>query len=143
MRITRIAAAAGGIAIASALVLTGCASGDDGNNGGGGTSTGIVTAQNNEPQNPLIPAITNEVGGGLVLQNIFAQLVYYNPDGSLEMESAESIDSDDNQHWTITLKDGLTFSDGSDVTADSFVDAWQYAASDAEFENQKARLLAG
>lgn len=135
MRITRIAAAAGGIAIASALVLTGCASGDDGN-GGGGASTGIVTVGNNEPQNPLIPAITNEVGGGLVLQNIFAQLVYYNPDGSMELESAESIESDDNQFWTITLKDGLKFSDDTDVTASSFVDAWQYAASDVEFENQ-------
>jgi oligopeptide transport system substrate-binding protein len=136
VRITRIAAAAGGIAIASALILTGCASDNGDNNGGGGASMGIVTAQNNEPQNPLIPAVTNEVGGGLVLQNIFAQLVYYNPDGSLEMESAESIDSDDNQHWTIKLKDGLKFSDGTDVTAESFVKAWQYAASDPTFENQ-------
>lgn len=137
MRITRIAAAAGGIAIASALVLSGCAS-DNGGNNGGGASGGIVTVDNNEPQNPLIPAITNEVGGGLVLQNIFAGLVYYEADGAVQMESAESIESenDDNQHWTIKLKDGLKFSDGTDVTASSFVDAWQYAASDPRFENQ-------
>jgi oligopeptide transport system substrate-binding protein len=135
VRITRIAAAAGGIVVIGALVLTGCAS-DDGGNGGEGASTGIVTAQNNEPQNPLIPAVTNEVGGGLVLQNIFAQLVYYNPDGSLELESAKSIESDDNQNWTITLNEGLKFSDDTDVTAESFVKAWQYAASDPTFENQ-------
>ena len=136
MRITRIAAAAGGIAIASALVLSGCAS-HNGSNNGGGASGGIITVDNNEPQNPLIPAITNEVGGGLVLQNIFAGLVYYEADGAVQMESAESIESenDDNQHWTIKLKDGLKFSDGSDVTASSFVDAWQYAASDDAFEN--------
>ncbi len=83
MRLTRIAAAAGGVVIASALVLSGCAA-DNGGDNSGGSSTGIVTVQNNEPQNPLIPAVTNEVGGGLVLQNIFAQLVYYNPDGSME-----------------------------------------------------------
>lgn len=137
MRITRIAAAAGGIAVAAALVLSGCSS-DNGGNNGGGASGGIITVDNNEPQNPLIPAITNEVGGGLVLQNIFAGLVYYEADGAVQMESAESIESenDDNQHWTITLKDGLKFSDGSDVTASSFVDAWQYAASDPRFENQ-------
>lgn len=136
MRISRIAAAAGGIVIAAGLVLSGCATDNGGNNGGGSTSSGIVTVQNNEPQNPLIPAITNEVGGGLVLQNIFAQLVYYNADGSMEMESAKSIESDDNQNWTITLNDGLKFSDGSDVTAESYVKAWQYAASDPAFENQ-------
>jgi len=137
VRITRIAAAAGGIAIASALVLSGCAS-DNGGNGGGGATGGIVSVDNNEPQNPLIPAITNEVGGGLVLQNIFAGLVYYEADGTAKLESAESITSenDDNQHWTITLKDGLKFSDGSAVDASSFVDAWQYAASDPRFENQ-------
>lgn len=135
MRISRIGAIAGGLAVSAALVLSGCAPSEE----GGSTepaSTGIVTAQSNEPQNPLLPAVTNEVGGGLVLQNIFAQLVYYNPDGSMELESAESIESDDNQNWTITLKDGLTFSDGTAVTADSFVNAWQYAASDPTFENQ-------
>jgi oligopeptide transport system substrate-binding protein len=116
-------------------VLTGCAA-DNGGGEEGGASTGIVTVQNNEPQNPLIPAITNEVGGGLVLQNIFAGLVYYSPEGALEMESAKSIESDDNQSWTITLNEGLTFSDGTPVTSESFTKAWQYAASDATFENQ-------
>jgi oligopeptide transport system substrate-binding protein len=124
------------MALATALVLSGCAAETPEEGNGGAASTGIVTVQNNEPQNPLIPAVTNEVGGGLVLQNIFAQLVYYNPDGSMELESAESIESEDNQNWTITLKEGLKFSDGTDVTSDSFINAWQYAASDPAFENQ-------
>jgi oligopeptide transport system substrate-binding protein len=134
LKISRIGAVSGGLVLASALVLTGCAS--DAGNGGSSSSTGIVTVQNNEPQNPLIPAITNEVGGGLVLQNIFAGLVYYNADGSMALEAAKSIESDDNQHWTITLNEGQVFSDGTPVTANSFVDAWQYAASDPAFENQ-------
>jgi len=120
------------------IALAGCASGGDNGSGeeGGEASTGIVTVQNNEPQNPLLPAVTNEVGGGLVLQNIFAGLVYYEADGALANDLAESIESDDNQTWTIKIKEGEKFSDDTPVTAESFVDAWQYAASDPAFENQ-------
>ncbi len=41
---------------------------------------------------------------------------------------AESIESDDATTWTVTLKDGWTFHDGTPVTAQSFVDAWNYTA---------------
>src|SRR3954468_18497346 len=135
VRLTRIAAATGGIAIASALVLSGCASDTDGGNGGGDSSA-IITVQSNEPENPLVPANTNEVGGGLALQNLFAGLVYYKADGSMELDVAESIESDDNQTWTIKVKDGKKFTDGTAVNAESFVNAWQYGASNAEFLNQ-------
>lgn len=135
MRITRIAAAAGGIAIASALVLSGCAS-DNGGNGGGSTSSGVVNVSWGEPENPLIPANTNEVNGGQVLNNLFSGLIYYKADGSWDYDAAESIESDDFVNWTITLKEGQTFHDGTPVTAESFVNAWQYAASDPEFLNQ-------
>lgn len=140
MKRNRSALAGAALLTAGVIALAGCSSGDGGEGTGeeegSGTSTGIVTVQNNEPQNPLIPAVTNEVGGGLVLQNIFAGLVYYEADGAMAMDIAESIESEDNQTWTITIKDDQTFSDGTPVTAASFVDAWQYAASDAEFENQ-------
>ncbi|WP_460799252.1 peptide ABC transporter substrate-binding protein [Microbacterium sp. GXF0217] len=140
MKRNRGALAGAALLTAGAIALAGCSSGDGGEGTGeeegSGASTGIVTVQNNEPQNPLIPAVTNEVGGGLVLQNIFAGLVYYEADGAMAMDVAESIESEDNQNWTITIKADQTFSDGTPVTAASFVDAWQYASSDAEFENQ-------
>ena len=41
---------------------------------------------------------------------------------------ADSITSDDSTTWTVTLKDGWTFHDGTPVTAASFVDAWNYTA---------------
>jgi len=130
----RLALGGAAIVAAAALALTGCSA------GGGGTtpttSSSPITVENNEPQNPLIPAITNEVGGGLVLQNIFAMPIYYAADGSMKYDAAESIESDDNQNWTIKLKADQTFSDGTPVTADSFVKAWQYAASDPKFENE-------
>jgi len=135
----RILLATVGLLAAGAIALSGCSSstgGGDSDGGGGGASTGIVTVQSNEPQNPLIPAVTNEVGGGLALQNLFAGLVYYEADGAMAMDVAESIESEDNQLWTIKIKEGTKFSDDTPVTAESFVKAWQYAASDAAFENQ-------
>lgn len=139
MKRNRILLASIGLLAAGAIALSGCSSsgggGDEGGGDGGG-STGIVTVQSNEPQNALIPAVTNEVGGGLVLQNIFAGLVYYEADGAMAMDVAESIESDDNQLWTIKIKPDTKFSDDTPVTAESFVNAWQYAASDPAAENQ-------
>jgi len=134
----RIALAGTALLAAGVMALAGCSAGGDAGNKGDetGASTGIVTVQSNEPQNPLLPAVTNEVGGGLVLQNIFAGLVYYEADGKLANDLAESIESDDNQNWTIKIKKDQEFSDGTPVTAESFVKAWQYAASDPAFENQ-------
>lgn len=132
MRIPRIAALVGGAAIAS-LALASCAPGDT---GGEPASTGVVSVAWAEPENPLIPANTNEVNGGQILNNIFAGLVYYEPDGSWAYDAAESIESEDFKTWTITLKPDQTFSDGSPVTSSSFVDAWQWAAADPELLNQ-------
>jgi oligopeptide transport system substrate-binding protein len=115
-------------ALASALVLTACGGGGGEEPPAEGTSTGIVTVGNGEPQNPLIPARTNEVFGGLVVTNIFAGLSYYDAEGAVHNEVAESIESEDNQTWTVTLQDGWEFSDGTPVTASSFVDAWNWAA---------------
>jgi oligopeptide transport system substrate-binding protein len=133
LRIPRIAAAAGGLVIVTALALSGCAPA-----GGGDTpaSTGIVTVAWGEPENPLIPANTNEVNGGQVLNNLFAGLVYYKADGSWDYDAAESIESEDFKTWTVKLKGGQTFSDGTPVDAASFVNAWQWAAADPELLNQ-------
>jgi oligopeptide transport system substrate-binding protein len=126
LRITRIAAAAGGLAIASALVLSGCSpQGGDTPSG----STAVVTANGSEPQNPLIPANTNETGGGKIIDSIFAGLVYYTADGSPENDVAESIEgNDDKTVYTVKVKEGQTFTNGEDVTANSFVDAWDWNA---------------
>lgn len=109
-----------------ALALAACGGGDN----GGDTADGemVINAHGIEPQNPLVPTNTNEVGGGHIVDAIFAGLVSYNTDGSTEMEVAESIESEDNVTWTVTLNDGWTFSDDSPVTANSFVDAWNYGS---------------
>jgi oligopeptide transport system substrate-binding protein len=48
--------------------------------------------------------------------------------GKLEMLVADSVESADNVTWTIKLKKGWTFHDGSPVTAKSFADSWNATA---------------
>lgn len=121
----RIITAVAGIGIAT-LALAGCAPGGSGS--GGQTSTAIITVHSNEPQNPLIPTNTNEVGGGLALQSIFAGLIYYAADGAPVNDVAESIETDDAQTYTVKIRKGLKFTNDEPVTAESFVDAWDYGA---------------
>ena len=89
---------------------------------------GPVTANGTEPQNPILPSRTDEVGGGRVLDTIFAGLVRYNADGSIVNDVAESITQDSPTQVTIKIRDGLTFTNGEPITSDSFIDAWNYGA---------------
>jgi peptide/nickel transport system substrate-binding protein/oligopeptide transport system substrate-binding protein len=115
------------LAAAVALVATGCGGGGDG--GGGSGADGIVSSSWGDPQNPLEPANTNEVQGGKVLSMIFRGLKEYDPKtGEATDMLAEKIETTDSTNFTITLKNGWTFSNGEKVTAKSFVDAWNYGA---------------
>jgi len=115
-------------AVALSLALAACSSSDD-DGGSSGEGGGSASINSTEPENPLIPSNTNEVGGGNVIDGIFTGLVSLDPTtAEPTLAVAESIDSDDNQTWTITLNEGWTFHDGTPVTAQSFVDAWNWGA---------------
>lgn len=114
------------VCAAAALLATAACGG-----GGSGGDTGeVLTSSWGDPQNPLEPANTNEVQGGKVLDMIFRGLKRYDPETAQAQNMlAQSIETPDSQNFTITLKDGWTFSNGEKVTARSFVDAWNYGAS--------------
>jgi len=132
---TRMGLGAIAVVGTAALVLTGCASGGDSGDSASGDSSAIITTNGSEPQNPLIPSNTTETGGGKIIDSVFAGLVSYNAKGATEMDAAESIESDDNKLWTIKLKEGQTFTDGTPVTAESFTKAWNWAA---QFSNAQS-----
>jgi oligopeptide transport system substrate-binding protein len=117
---------------ATALLAAGCGGGDDSGSGSGTSAAktgGEITVRGCNPQNPLVPTNTNETCGGDVIDAIFAKLVRYNPENAApENDLAESIETSDNQNFTVKLKEGAKFSDGTPVTAKSFVDAWNYGA---------------
>jgi oligopeptide transport system substrate-binding protein len=115
-------------AAAMALVVTACGGGAGGGGGGGG-GAGVLSSSWGDPQNPLEPSNTNEVQGGKVLDMIFRGLKRYDArTGAAQNMLAQKIDTSDSQNFTITVKGGWTFSNGEPVTAQSFVDAWNYGA---------------
>ncbi|MDO5671692.1 MAG: ABC transporter substrate-binding protein [Actinomycetaceae bacterium] len=122
------------MAAVASLALAGCGGADKpaddkGAPAEGGTSTGIVTANGTEPQNPLIPTMTNEVGGGRILDLIGAGPIYYAADGSIHNDLAEKIEqNEDGTLFTITLRAGQVFSDGTPIKAENFVQSWNYGA---------------
>ena len=133
---TRTVAIAG---ISAAALLTAACGGstDSGSKSttstGSGTSSamaagGAISIHGCTPQNPFIPAMTNETCGGNILDAVLAKLVHYNADTAApEMDIAESIESSDNQNFTVKLKKGFMFSDGTEVKAKNFVDAWTWS----------------
>ncbi|MET7698514.1 ABC transporter substrate-binding protein [Streptomyces sp. NPDC005485] len=118
-------------AAAVALTATACGGGgSDSGGGGGGDGSGVVSSSWGDPQNPLEPANTNEVQGGKVMNMIFRGLKQYNAKtGAAEDMLADKIETSDSQNFTVTIKNGWKFSNGEAVTAQSFVDAWNYGAS--------------
>ncbi|WP_314646362.1 ABC transporter substrate-binding protein [uncultured Microbacterium sp.] len=132
MKRNKIALAGTALFAIGALALAGCASGggnsDSGNAGGDADADAIITTNGSEPENPLIPTNTNEVGGGKILDEIFAGLVYYDADGKPVNDMAEEITTEDPQNLTVKLKEGQKFSDGEEVTADNFIKAWNEGA---------------
>lgn len=115
---------------AVALLATACGgSSDDSSGGSGGDGGGEIVVNGCTPENPLIAGNTGETCGGNVLDTITAKLIHYDSEtAEPEMDIAESIETDDNQNFTVKIKEGYKFHDGTEVLAKNFVDAWNYTA---------------
>jgi oligopeptide transport system substrate-binding protein len=118
-------------AIVVALAATACGGGGDSGSDAKGEvdPNGIFSVEVGEPEKALHPADTMESNGSIVLSGLFSQLVDYTPDGKLSYVNAESVESADSKTWTVKLKKGWTFHDGTPVTAESYVKAWNWAAN--------------
>lgn len=72
------------------------------------------------------PALNSAVDGGNMLLHAYECLLTVGEDGALQPGQAESYDvSEDGLTWTFHLRDGLKWSDGSDLTANNFVYSWK------------------
>ncbi|MGP4013189.1 peptide ABC transporter substrate-binding protein [Streptomyces sp. 4N124] len=122
------------IAAVVALAATACG-GSDGDSGDDSNAAidpnGKFSIEVGEPQNPLQPANTMESNGSIVTKALFTGLVDYDSTGKIEMMNAQSVDSTDNKTFTVKLKPGWKFHDGTPVTAESYVKAWNWAAAPA------------
>jgi oligopeptide transport system substrate-binding protein len=108
--------------------------------GGGVLSPDVVVVNGGEPSNPLVPTSTNDSNGARIVDRLFAGLMSYDAGGKPSVEVAQSIDTADNVNYRITLKPGWKFTDGTPVTAHSFVDAWNYGALSTNAQLQQSFL---
>jgi len=106
--------------------------------GGGVLSPDVVVVNGGEPSNPLVPTSTNDSNGARIVDRLFAGLMSYDAGGKPSVEVAQSIDTADNVNYRITLKPGWKFTDGTPVTAHSFVDAWNYGALSTNAQLQQS-----
>lgn len=76
------------------------------------------------------PALNSTVDGGCLAVNSFEGLMRYNADGELEPACAESYEvSEDGLTYTFTMRDGLKWSNGADLTAKDFEYSWKRFAN--------------
>ena len=119
------------MAIAMTLgMVTGCS-------GSNGSKNALNVCFGPEPDT-LDPALNSAVDGATFLVHLFSGLAKWetNSDGSLKLvpdaakELVEGVkNADGTVTYTYTLKDGLKWSDGKDVTAMDYEYAWNRAAS--------------
>ena len=117
MHMTRTAASTALVVLALVVALTGCSTGQRVDLGDGAEG-GVIAAIAGEPDQ-LDPHKTSAYFSFEVLENVFDTLV--EPDENLQMRPAlaESWEvSDDELTWTFRLRPGVTFHDGSPLTAE-------------------------
>jgi len=72
------------------------------------------------------PALNSAVDGGNMILHAFECLLTIDQDGKIAPGQAETWEnSEDGLTWTFHLRDGLKWSDGSDLTANDFVYSWK------------------
>ncbi|MEV7555928.1 ABC transporter substrate-binding protein [Amycolatopsis sp. NPDC089917] len=74
----------------------------------------------------LLPADVRDQSGRMLAGALWTPLGDYDPaTGKMTPRAAESVTSADRTTWTVKLKDGGKFHDGTPVTAQSYVDTWK------------------
>ncbi len=117
-RFGKLAATALGIAALS-LGLSAC--GDDSDSGGDGGSGGTLLSGTTDQPVSYDPAGSYDLPSYNVIFNVYQNLMQVPPGGNKpEPEAAESCDfsDDDGKVYECTLRSGLKFSDGTDLTSE-------------------------
>jgi peptide/nickel transport system substrate-binding protein len=114
----------GVLAATACLVLTACGGGSDtgsGDNGKGSSaaSGGPLIVGTTDKVTTIDPAGAYDLPSWTLIYNVFQNLVSIPAGGNTpEPDAAEKCDFSDPTTYTCTLKDGLKFSDGSDLTSE-------------------------
>ncbi len=145
---------------AAAATVAGCTGdGDDGGDGDGGDGgsggvewypvpepsegdTGGTLQLINSTITTFDPIQNTDTAGGVVIRQLFEGLTKY-PNGEPKTENSLASDisvSEDFTTYTVTLKDGVTYHDGSELTASDVVYSWERLAQ-SENSNRQYFIL--
>lgn len=131
--IPRRLGAAVAAAVVTALTLTACASAapeSSGENGEPVTGGDLVVAARSEP--PQLNPLVDQMGGAHVLTPVVDSLVWDNGDGTYGTWLATDWEvSDDARVYTFTLRDDVTFHDGTPFDAEAVKVNFDYVADPA------------
>lgn len=116
-------------AAVTALAVSGCgldgsSSGTEGSGGGDRSITAVQITPAGQieritgPQNP-----GSQIGMGLC-----EPLTGIEEDGAVFMRGAKSVESEDQKTWTVEIETDRTFSDGTPITAQTWVDSFNFTA---------------
>lgn len=140
--------------LASGMILTACGgSGKSGTTGGetqkteaaGNTTAGglDLAVQIGPDPETIDPALNTTADAANMILHAFETLLTFDQDNNIIPGQAESYDvSDDGLTYTFHLRDGLKWSDGSDLTAEDFVYSWKHLADPATAAPYAADMLA-
>ena len=114
------------LVLALAVVFAACGGDDDdsaggGGGGGGGGETKLVVGTDAEPTT-LDIQVTDDNGLQLATWSINESLVDFDAEGNLEPVLAAELpvmNPDDPTHWTVKLREGVTFTDGEPLTCEA------------------------
>jgi peptide/nickel transport system substrate-binding protein len=116
--------------LAAVLLIPACESGSSEASDAARGSGGELTFLNFSETPTLDPARgrNNSCGGQLQLVPIFDMLAEVDATGKITPRLAESVKTDDALHWTVTLREGLVFSDGTPFDANAVTAHWDRLA---------------
>ena len=116
MKLSKRSSALVATAIAAAMLMTACGGSDDeGGEGAAAEGGGTFSIYIGEPENPLVPGNTTESEGDQVVNSLWTGLVELRRRTARSSTTASPSRSSPTTTptWTITLKDGWTFHDGT------------------------------
>ena len=106
--------------------LVACGSSGDGKKSSASSDEKVLSVQTGPDPETVDPALNSAVDGGEMILHAFEGLLKLDENGDPEAGQAEKWEvSEDGLTYTFHLRDGLKWSDGSDLTAEDFVYSWQ------------------